>query len=202
MLREHLKPDQDADDAIFDDDLHAVYIDITNGKGGVGRFFTGALVQSSSSPLKQKLLEQNRSGKAEPLIKNGGFTDELDKVDYEIGDLPSVKSAVATFPWTDGFVSALLHNYKVFPALQAYATKNLPAGHKFIVSTTCNREKQMCTHYVPMLKTEKFLMGHPDTADYDGREEDGISVDISPSKLLKGLKKMIGMKEKVGGDEL
>ena len=33
---------------------------------------------------------------------------------YEVGDLPSVRSAVAVFPYTGGFVSALLNNHKVY----------------------------------------------------------------------------------------
>ncbi len=176
--------EKDGDDSAFDDDLYAVYIDMTSGSNGVGRFFTGIMIDESKTPMKQKLLEKNMS------MKKKNKND----IPYEIGDLPSVRAAVAKFPWTDGFVSGLLHNFKVFPALFQYAKENFPADHKFIVSISCNRKKQMCTHYIPMIETDKFLMGHPDTQNYDGFEEDQVSLD--PQKLVSG-----GMKKLTGSEK-
>jgi len=182
MIREDLHSTEDEDDAIYDDDLFAVYLDIVDSSGGVGRFFSGILIDGSKAAWKQKLLEQNMKKKKED-------ASSLDKLQYEIGDLPSVRCAVVKFPWTDGFVSALLHNYKVFPTLHAYAKKNFPEDQKFIISTTCNREKQMCTHYIPMIEQKKFLMGHPDTKDYEGNAHDLMKVDFN--LLLKDLKKVV-----------
>eukprot|EP00979_Chaetoceros_neogracilis_P006593 scaffold1340_cov277-Chaetoceros_neogracile.AAC.25 len=181
-LREDLHSTEDKDDSIYDGDMFAVYVDILGPSAGVGRFFSGILIDESKAALKQKLLEEN-------MKKKDKDAPSVDKLQYEIGDLPSVRCAVVKFPSTDGFVSALLHNYKVFPALYAYAKKNLPEGHKFIISTTCNREKQMCTHYVPMIEQEKFLMGHPDTKDYEGHAQDQVNVDLK--LLVKDIKKVV-----------
>ena len=41
------------------------------------------------------------------------YDDWFDAFEYQVGDLPSVRCAVATFPFTGGFISALMHNYKV-----------------------------------------------------------------------------------------
>lgn len=168
--RADLLIEKEGDDSMFDDDLYAVYVDLTHKYGGVGRFFSGIMVDESKAPMKQKLLEANVNRK--------------DKIPYEIGDLPSVRAGVVKFPWTDGFVSALLHNYKVTPALYEWSKKNLPEGQKFIVSVSCNREKQMCTHYIPMIETEKFLMGHIATENYEGFEEDQVNLE----QIYKGIK--------------
>lgn len=184
-----LLPKGEEDDSAFDDDLYTVYIDVTSEYNGVGRFFSGVLIDDSKASMKQTLLESNMNSKAS------------DHISYEIGDLPSVKSAVVQFPWTDGFVSALMHNYKVFPALYRYAKKNFPEGQKFIVSTSCNRKKQVCTHYVPMVQEDKFLLGHEDTANYEGFEDDQLSIDFE--MLTKGFKKIFwGFREVMWGKKL
>ena len=180
-IRGNLQPDtSDIDDSVFDDDIYAVYIDFDSPFGGVGRFFTGVLIDESKTFMKERLLEKNISAKTK---------DDTD-THYEVGDLPSVRCVTATFPWTDGFVSALLHNYKVFPALYKYAKNNLPGDHKLIVTITCNRERQMCTHYIPMIKSKNFLLGNPDTHEYPGREDDQIS--LNPEKIWNGLQKLMG----------
>ena len=181
--REHLLGKKEGDDSGYDDDLYAVYIDMTAEYNSVGRFFTGILIDESKAPMKQTLLETNMQIKKK----------DKNEIPYEIGDLPSVRAAVAKFPWTDGFVSGLLHNFKVWPALYRYAQKNFPEGQKFFVSISCNREKQMCTHYIPMIESEKFLLGHSDTKDYGGLEDDKISFDLQ--KLMKGIKKLTGGKK-------
>eukprot|EP00558_Chaetoceros_sp_UNC1202_P000935 CAMPEP_0197258410 /NCGR_PEP_ID=MMETSP1429-20130617/81973_1 /TAXON_ID=49237 /ORGANISM="Chaetoceros sp., Strain UNC1202" /LENGTH=275 /DNA_ID=CAMNT_0042722513 /DNA_START=51 /DNA_END=878 /DNA_ORIENTATION=- len=189
LVRGDLTTAQEPDDSKFDDDLYSVYID--KPEGCMGRFFVGLLSGPRNADLKQKLLQSNVDNK----MKTN--ENEFIKMEYDLGDLPSVRSAVATFPFTDGFVSGLLHNYKVFPALAKYARANLNLGTenggKLVISTTCNREKQMCTHYVPMIQGEKFLMGHSDTEEYlkNGGDFESISVDLQ--KTIKGLKKMVGM---------
>lgn len=182
LIREDLPTKEDEDDSMYDNDLFAVYVDMVSPYGGVGRFFSGILIDGSKAAMKQTLLEKNMEKKKKD-------ASPVDKLQYEIGDLPSVRCAVVKFPWTDGFVSALLQNYKVFPALYKYAKQNLPEGQKFIITTTCNREKQMCTHYVPMVQEEKFLLGHPDTMSYEGHAQDTVKVD--PALLLQDLKKIL-----------
>ena len=158
---------------------------MVSGYNGIGRFFSGILIDDSKAHMKQKLLEENMKFKKT-------------ETPYEVGDLPSVRAATVSFPWTDGFVSALLHNYKVFPALFNYSKEKFPKDYKFIVSTTCNRKKKMCTHYIPMIEPEKFLLGHPDTKDYSGFEDDQVSLEKALDKelLMKGFQKLTGFGKK------
>lgn len=206
-IRQNLKTDQHLeDDKSFDDDLYAVYIDDVTACGG--RFFAGILTPEASSTseekhddtssnsdhsMKKRLLDSSSREMSDYQKKE---MDEFQKQEYSIGTLPRVKCAVATFPYTDGFVSALLHNYKVFPAIAKYA-KGMSKG-KLIISTTCNRDKQMCTHYIPLEEGdgERFLMGHQSTEAYLlGVDKHEISLD--PRKVLKGLKKLAGMGEEL-----
>jgi hypothetical protein len=191
MTRSHLSRSNrvDEDDSGFDDILYAVYIDLDTTYSGVGRYFSGILIDESMASYRQTLLDRNK----ESIFPNK--TDEetakYDHIPYEVGDLPCVRALVATFPWTDGFVSALLHNYKVFPALRAHAEKYLKSGEKFIVSTTCNRAKQTCFHYVPMIQQDDFLLGHPDTDSYESHQDDLIQ--INPERLQKGFRNLFGL---------
>lgn len=190
MTRSHLASNSgDNDDSVFDDILHAVYIDLDTTHSGVGRYFAGILIDESMASYKQTLLDRNNSS-----LFSNKTDDEMAKYDhiqYQVGDLPSVRAIVATFPWTDGFVSALLHNYKVFPALHKYAEKHFATREKFVVSTTCNREKQMCLHYVPMIQQKDFLLGYPDTDAYDGHEDDLLQ--INQERLRKGFSNLFGL---------
>lgn len=36
-----------------------------------------------------------------------------------------------------------------------------------VVLTTCSKGEQMCTHYAPLVKGEKFLLGRPDSETYN-----------------------------------
>ena len=96
-------------DKDYDDMLYSVLIDNgdTEVNMGDGRFFGGILIDQSQSSLKDGLVALNG-------VKNKDRDHaEIKESPYEIGDLPSVRSAVAVFPYTGGFVSALLNNYKV-----------------------------------------------------------------------------------------
>mmetsp|Transcript_12187 Transcript_12187/g.18415 ORF Transcript_12187/g.18415 Transcript_12187/m.18415 type:complete len:289 (-) Transcript_12187:168-1034(-) len=206
-IRQDLKTDQHLeDDKSFDDKLYAVYIDDVTTSNG--RFFSGLLTSEDSSAngkkhedsalnsdhsMKQRLLDSPNREMSDFQRKE---RNEFERREYIIGTLPSVKCAVATFPYTDGFVSALLTNYKVFPTIAKYVKKM--AKGKLIISTTCNRDKQMCTHYIPLEDGdgEKFLIGHQSTETYLlGVNKDDISLD--PRKILKGLKKLAGMGEEL-----
>ena len=202
-----MKTDQHLeDDKSFDDKLYAVYIDDVTTSNG--RFFSGLLTSEDSSAngekhddsalnsdhsMKQRLLDSPNREMSDFQRKE---RNEFERREYSIGTLPSVKCAVATFPYTDGFVSALLTNYKVFPTIAKYVKKM--AKGKLIISTTCNRDKLMCTHYIPLEDGdgEKFLIGHQSTETYLlGVNKDDISLD--PRKILKGLKKLAGMGEEL-----
>lgn len=179
------------DDKSFDKDLYAVFIDVDSSNiAGTGRFFTGVL--NADSDTRQRILDVN--GEVSKRDVNDEKYTKFDFMEYDIENLPNAKCAVATFPYTDGFVSALLHNYKVFPALVRHA-RALSSGGKLVISMTCNREKQMCTHYITLEEGEKFLLGHPDTSEYSGSSLEAIS--FNPDKVMKGLKKLVGMREEL-----
>mmetsp|Transcript_16540 Transcript_16540/g.18863 ORF Transcript_16540/g.18863 Transcript_16540/m.18863 type:complete len:270 (+) Transcript_16540:110-919(+) len=186
-ISEDLKSDPLGVDENFDDSLYSVYID--NLDSGFGRYFSGILIDHSKDAMKNKLLATKRDLEIvedDPL----GFRTS----NYKIGDLPSVRAHVATFPYTDGFVSALLHNYKVFPALLKHAKNFSGNGRKIVISSTCDRELKRCNHYVPMIEEETFLLGEPDTDEYakskEGKDVDGFDF----VKILKGVKKLFGLK--------
>jgi len=175
----------------FDDSLYAVYVDdFTNG---FGRYFSGILIDGSQSELKNRLLETNvNTDIHEKNRDDKSAENRFLRLKYEVGDLPSVRAAVATFPFTDGFVSALLHNYKVFPALSEYAKKDLGLKSNIVVSTTCNRELKLCNHYVPMIENDKFFLNQPKTEEYlktlGEKNKDKKKFDV----MVKGLKRMFG----------
>lgn len=173
----------------YDESLYSIYID-NEVAMGLGRFLIGILIldENKDDELKNRLLAKNDD------IENIKVEDNAEssflRLKYEVGDAPSVRSAVATFPFTNGFVSALLHNYKVFPALYKYAKENHDPNSKIIISTNCNRELKVCRHYIPMIKSDEFLMGHPDTDEYMKSKPVVKNFDFENS--IKGLKRMFG----------
>lgn len=169
------------DDFFFDRHLYAVYID--NFGTGNGRYFVGPIVNNSNNDMKQRLIQSN--------LNTSTKENTFDKQDYKIGELPSVRSLVADFPFTDGFVSALLHNYKVFPAMEKHAKSEFPDLEKVVISITCIREQRMCTHFVPMIKGNSFLMGHPNTKEYVGIS--GKAFKFNLDNAMRGFKKLLGV---------
>ena len=113
IISEDLKATQsetdDKQESNFNDMLYSVLIDNgdTDVGMGDGRLFGGILIDKSQSAYKDSLLGLNSIDMKDRDHK------ELKTAPYEVDDLPSVRSAVAVFPYTGGFVSALLHNYKV-----------------------------------------------------------------------------------------
>lgn len=90
-------------------------------------------------------------------------------------------------------LSPSLHlNSQVFPALHKYAAENHDPKSKIVISTTCNREMKLCKHYVPMIQSDKFLMGHPDTEEYLAMQPKEKKYDIEA--MIKGVKKLLGFK--------
>lgn len=168
----------------FDDDLYSIYVDDVSK--GYGRFFPGVLTQNKPE-LRKKLISINHLA----VNRTGENYSKFDRMKYEVGILPKVQTISTTFPFTDGFVSALLHNYKVFPSLAKYAKEKLP-GKKIVIITTCNRKQKVCTHYVPANGGEKFLMGHPNTEDWT--EEQMVDLSLDTEKIMNSLKKLVGMR--------
>jgi len=187
----NLTDDLESTEIKFDDSLYAVYVDEVNK--GFGRYFSGILIDQSQSELKDRLLETNVDVPMHLKNKDDRSSEhKFLRTKYEVGDLPSVRAAVATFPFTDGFVSALLHNYKVFPALHKYAKNNFDPKSNIVISMTCNRELKLCNHYVPMIESDKFFLDQPKTDEYlkllEKKNKDQKKIEV----IAKGLKKLLG----------
>ena len=71
-----------------------------------------------------------------------------------MGDIQSLHSQVPTSTSNKGvftlgnLYSTFLCLFQVYPALLKYALENHKKGQKFIISSSCNIEKQYCHHYV------------------------------------------------------
>ena len=69
-------------------------------------------------------------------------------------------------------------------------------ANKIVISTSCNRELQLCKHYIPLAQTDKFLLGNLDTDEYKQMKKEmngGIDENnLDLIKMLKGVKKLLG----------
>jgi hypothetical protein len=96
--------------------IYTLYLDDPTLMGGERqRFAAGILVDKTGRDKKKQLLDMNEE------IRKVGFADgehvPLEKlwgsIEYKSESLPSLDAAVVQFPFTNGFVSALTHSYKV-----------------------------------------------------------------------------------------
>jgi len=178
--------------------LYSVFIDdMTEISEGNGRFMAGLLTDKNSDKsikMRSALLEKNPKieKKIEKLKKKKELNDlrHPENILYESGELPSVVAAVAHFPFTNGFVSALMFSYKVLPTMQKWAREHIDEGSPVVVSSTCSIKQQMCTHYVPLFKADEFLLGRPDTKAHK-LELQKSKKPLSSSSILKGLRKLV-----------
>jgi hypothetical protein len=163
----------------YADQLYTVYLDNPNDMGGRRqRFAAGYLVTDKAGKSVQKTLLQRNQEIRPPT------PDELwdlpasklwARLAYQTAELPSVNAAVVQFPFTNGFVSAMIQSWKVIPALRAYAKANgqrpgrhhnRTINHQVTVVSTCSIRDRMCTHYAPLYDGAKFLLGQPDSDTY------------------------------------
>lgn len=191
-LMRHIGKDLELKPREYPDLLYSLYLDNPWEVGGRRqRFASGILVDNRGKDMKKKLLDMNPSILAQ---QKGKDLSELPAfelwpaTEYESTSLPSLDAAVANFPFTNGFVSALILSYKVIPALRKYAEENGEAGNVPVVLTTCSEKEQMCTHYAPLLRGNKFLLGKPESKEYVKSFEEEKWVDWN--KAMKGLRKM------------
>lgn len=152
---------------------YTVYLDdpmVHNGRNQ--RFACGILLNDDTFTSAQ---ENNQERKSVLMDKNADIVDPTPKeiedlaayelwarLKYSSQELPKAKAAVVEFKFTNGFVSALVHSYKVFPAIREYAKKHGAAGLVPIVVTSCDPAESMCTHYVPLENAEPFSLGQPE----------------------------------------
>ena len=142
----------------WDDLLYAVYVDADSSVPlARWRMFGGALVDGSveeGAKSVETLMDTNENLTPSHRDEN----DLLNGVKYERGRLPQADALVAQFPFTNGFVSALVHSYKVFPALVRLGRERLgEVGGAVVISTTCSVSQKMCTHYVVSQKKAQFI---------------------------------------------
>eukprot|EP00559_Dactyliosolen_fragilissimus_P008398 CAMPEP_0184863866 /NCGR_PEP_ID=MMETSP0580-20130426/12904_1 /TAXON_ID=1118495 /ORGANISM="Dactyliosolen fragilissimus" /LENGTH=279 /DNA_ID=CAMNT_0027362443 /DNA_START=196 /DNA_END=1035 /DNA_ORIENTATION=+ len=195
--------------------IFSLYIDNMEQKVPFGkeRFFGGILIDDTKSHLKETLLNSNNNNihdqeqdllqqkleqndpqsKANSNVQTEQNTDsQLYEGNYQLGSLPSVNAIHAKFVYTDGFISALIHNYKVFPALVKYA-QDKQVQRPIVITTTCSAVKKMCTYYVPMVKGDQFLLGRPDTDTYISTLSTDSDFDFDLPAMFRGLRKLIGI---------
>lgn len=153
------------------DVIYSIYLDhpgqVSSGRSQ--RFASGFLAKTKEDKaLKQSLLNMN------PNIQPPTRADILElpayqlwtRLRYKEASLPKVKAAVINFPFTDGFVSSMMHTLRIFPKLRQYAVDQLGEDASVTIITTCSTVDQMCTHYAPLEQGGAFLLGQPRMEEY------------------------------------
>merc|ERR1712151_801598 len=99
------------------------------------------------------------------------------KLKYESKELPAARVVMTQFPYNNGFISALLHSYRIYPKLRQHAMEIMKTDVVPSVITTCSTQEKMCTHYVPVKETEQFLLGRIDSKSYFNKQTKSGIVD-------------------------
>jgi hypothetical protein len=185
--------------------IYSVMLDVDASAGvpgGSERFMTG-VVNGSEDTKKELLALNDKMNIIGPDAYVGDY-NEGDKfgahLPYETGSLPSVDAGVCKFVYTGGFMSTLIYQYKVFPAMIKYAKENAPEGSPLVIATTCTTRDQICTHYIPLQKGDEFyLAGRAPTKEYaDSLGSDGSGIDIAAA--FKGLTRVLGFGGKASSE--
>jgi len=185
--------------------IYSVMLDVDASAGvpgGSERFMTG-VVNGSEDTKKELLALNDKMNIIGPDAYVGDY-NEGDKfgahLPYETGSLPSVDAGVCKFVYTGGFMSTLIYQYKVFPAMIKYAKENAPEGSPLVIATTCTTRDQICTHYIPLQKGDEFyLAGRAPTKEYaESLGSDGSGIDIAAA--FKGLTRVLGFGGKASSE--
>lgn len=168
------------------DTLYSLYADESSRvPSGETRFFVGGLGNEIATAL---------SGIASVDSKDRKLSEFCDGRAYETTKLPTdVKAGVAQFPFTNGFVSALLLTYKIVPTMSKYARDH--GVENPVLFSTCSPSQYMCTHYVPLAKGDKYFLGQPNTAEYAKQLADEAAAAkgkaaVDYEAVWRGIKKM------------
>ena len=163
----------------FQDRIYTIYLDDLKlvKYGRSQRFASGYLSNSSKSDrmIEEQLLSYNKG--MEPLnrfeLKTLFAEDLWPRLKYKKATLPKVKAAIVYFPSTYGFVSSVMMQFRILPALRKYATEKLESNNRndkknpaVTIITTCHVKNRMCTHYAPLEKGNPFLLGQLPTQEY------------------------------------
>lgn len=151
------------------DVVYTIYLDdprVVLG-GREQRFAVGVLTNHKGEESGKQLLNKNReiTEFTEKEFMELSAAELWPKIKYGKESLPKTKAAIVQFPFTNGFISALMLTWRIIPALRQHVEKTsgkTPA----VVITTCSVDDQMCTHYAPLKKGEKFLLGQPECKEY------------------------------------
>jgi hypothetical protein len=146
----------------FDDKIYTIYLDDPHFSGLGGRelrFASGYLVtdKKTEGHIPALLLGKNREILAKPPpteveIRDLAATDLWPRLPYQQASLPSVNAAVVHFPFTNGFISAIILSHKIIPALRQHVVQHAQGknqqereqnAHVPIVISTCSVTDQM-----------------------------------------------------------
>lgn len=144
--------------------MYHIYLDNPMEVSGMyQRWMTGVLVSDAEkadfcdpllaqNPHIEKLVAKNRHFSADEKNAREVFHETM----YEMVDLPSVDSLVLQFPFTDGFISALIFSYKVRMVASvdegAFYTCSLYEG-RIIVSYSIFHSTIHSKQVLPVLRT-------------------------------------------------
>jgi hypothetical protein len=176
---------------MIEEKMYHIYLDNPEDVGGGHmRFMTGILTvdKEEKRDYCHHLIEKNPGiervkdlNKDEPEGEKD-FSDLFKEVIYQYVDLPPVKSLAIKFPFSNGFTSALVLEYKIIPELRALASKQGEPGNSPAIVSQCSEAEGECTHYVTLEKGATFHGGLPSTSDY----QKGITDAFSLVSTLKG----------------
>jgi hypothetical protein len=153
------------------DKVYTIYLDHPGKvKQGRQQRFASGFLAKKGDPAAHKTLREllGKNDDIKPLTRTE--LEDLSafklwpRLKYKHVSLPKVEAVVVNFPFTNGFVSALMHSLKVIPALRKHASEKTKGP--VVVITTCSVTDQMCTHYVPLQQNQKFLLGQPAMEQY------------------------------------
>eukprot|EP00984_Skeletonema_dohrnii_P003052 scaffold1024_cov118-Skeletonema_dohrnii-CCMP3373.AAC.6 len=192
--------------------LFSVFLDNDGSiPGGMTRYASGMITEDKEK--KRMLLDTN--SKAEEMTAK----DYPKNVKYDVAILPKVNAVTVLHPTTGGVWSALLQQYKIFPALKKYY-EELGGSGSFVMISTCSEKQGMCMYYVPLSEKEAFYIGNELTEEYAVQYAGasfvekflGLDFNDSPlpsfgiggtkvSNVFKGIKKLLGISSKTSGKE-
>lgn len=158
-----IKPKQQADV------VYTFYLDDprTVMGGRQQRFVAGLLTVNEDDDQSKQLLSKNPDIQefTEDEFNELSASELWPKIKYEQESLPKTRAAVVQFPFTDGFISALILTWRIIPALRQ-RVEMMEGDTPAVVITTCSVDDQMCTHYAPLSTEGIFLLGEPECKEY------------------------------------
>lgn len=158
---------------IIEDKVYHVYLDNPEVVGGSNmRWMSGILVSGDVEKLSycDHLFDKNPGSiKLKKLNKDERYSEKaavdlFNEALYQSVELPPVNSVAIKFPFSNGFSSALVFNYKIIPEMRQLAAKK--GAEAPVVISQCSVDGGECTHYVPLVNGIDFHAGLPVTEEH------------------------------------